>query len=286
MQSILKIGDMTIKYQYHFNDYFKDSIKQYEIDSNTYDYAIYVELTESYEKYDLDWHMSKNRYHFISDSLEVVTVYQHVEQKIYSQQIVFNKEEKIAYIRLNPKYVKDLAMQEYVLSGVIFLEMAVMHGFISLHASAISYMDEAILFSAPSQTGKSTQAKLWQAFDESVEVINDDKPLLYQNNGQFYIIGTPFSGKTAENKNKAVPLKSILFLKQGKINHHNVLSHKDMVKLILINAMKPKNKDSYEALLSRIEKLIDTIPIYEFIAIKDPSAVTYIHQLLYKEPKK
>ena len=46
--------------------------------------------------------------------------------------------------------------------------------------------------------------------------------------------------------------------------------------------MKPKNKDSYVQLLSRIEDLIKYIPIYEFIATKDPSAVTYIHEFLYE----
>ena len=59
MHSIFQIGDMTIKYQYHFNDYFKDSIKQHEVLKRYYDYQIYVELTESYEKYDLNYHVTK-----------------------------------------------------------------------------------------------------------------------------------------------------------------------------------------------------------------------------------
>jgi len=283
MVSILQIGDMRLKYQYQFDDYLKSSINRYQTNSSTYDWSLSVELTETYETYDLDFKIIKKRFHYIDEDIEVVTVYHDIDQDLYSQQLVFDKIKKEAFIRLNPKYVKDLAMQEYVLSGIVFLEMAVMHGFISLHASAISYKNEAILFSAPSTTGKSTQAKLWQAFDSSVEIINDDKPLLYKQNDTFYVIGSPFSGKTQENLNKAFPVKCILFLKQGKINVLNHLSHSDLIKNFLINTMKPKNKNAYNHLLSTINDLIYMIPIYEFSATKDMSAVTYIHEKLDKE---
>ncbi len=286
MQAILKIGDMTIKYQYHFNDYLKSSIDRYQTSEKTYDWTLSVELTETYQPYDLDFKVINKRYHYIDEAMEVVTVYHDIDNDLYSQQLVFDKHKKEAFIRLNPKYVKDLAMQEYVLSGIVFLEMAVMHGFVSLHASAINYQQEAILFSAPSTTGKSTQAKLWQKFDSSVEIINDDKPLLFKKDNRFYVIGSPFSGKTQENLNKSFPVKCILFLKQSNTNALIKLSHNDLVKKFLINTMKPKNKNAYHHLLSTINDFIHEIPIYEFNATKDMNAVTFIHEKLDKELSK
>ena len=161
--------------------------------------------------------------------------------------------------------------------------MAIMAGFIPLHASAINYQNEAILFSAPSMTGKSTQAKLWQTFDPKILIINDDKPLLFIKNNTFYVQGSPFSGKTSENMNIAIPLKTILFIKQSSTNHLSLLDAKKALPLVLKNTQKPKDLMVYEILLSNIDHLIKNIPMYTYQVTKDVSAVTYLHQKLYKK---
>lgn len=283
MVSIIQLGHMKIKYKYHFDNYFNGSIEQYESVDQSYDYEISVDITTSFETFNLDFIITKNRYHFISKDLEVITVYHDVNKNIYAQQIVFHKKLKTATIRLNPIYVKDLPTQEYVLSGVIFLEMAITEGFIPIHASAIKYRNQAILFSAPSQTGKSTQAKLWQSFDPSIEIINDDKPLLFVKDDIFYVQGSPFSGKTSENINLAVPLNTILFIEQSPYNQIELLNEKDALKQIIKNTQKPKDESAYHILLSNIDQLIKTIPMYHFQATKDENAVNYLHQKLYKK---
>lgn len=283
MISILRIGDMNIKYQYHFDDYFNDTMKQYEVDDEAFSYELLVELTSTFESFDFDWIIRNNRYHFISDDIEVVTVYHDVKQNIYSQQIVFNKKLKRAVIRLNPTYVNDLATQEYVLSGVIFLEMAIMSGFIPIHASAINYKNQAILFSAPSTTGKSTQAKLWQSFDQNISIINDDKPLLFVKDDKFYVQGSPFSGKTSENMNVSVPLKTILFIKQSRINQIDLLNETDALKEVIKNTQKPKDHKAYHILLTNIDKLINDIPMYEYQVTKDITAVDYLYEKIFKK---
>lgn len=283
MISILRIGDMIIKYQYHFDDYFNESIKQYEVKDQAFTYELLVDITSTFETFDFDWIIHKNRYHYISDDIEVITVYHDMNQKLFSQQIVFDKKLKKAVIRLNPIYVEDLSTQEYVLSGVIFLEMAIMSGFIPIHASAINYQNQAILFSAPSTTGKSTQSKLWQNFDQNISIINDDKPLLFLKDNKFYVQGSPFSGKTSENMNVSVPLKTILFIKQSRINQITMLDEKDALKEILKNTQKPKDQKTYFILLSQIDRLIKDIPMYNYQVTKDITAVDYLYQKLFKK---
>jgi hypothetical protein len=283
MVSILRIGDMCIKYQYHFDDYFDESIKQYEVSKQSYDYELLVELTSTFESFDFDWIIRKNRYHYISDDIEVITVYHNIEENLYSQQIVFNKKLKKAIIRLNPVYVENIATQEYVLSGVIFLEMAIMAGFIPIHASAINYQNQAILFSAPSTTGKSTQAKLWQHFNQDISIINDDKPLLFVKDNKFYVQGSPFSGKTSENMNVSIPLKTILFIKQSRINQIDLLNPTDALKEVIKNTQKPKDHQAYHILLTNIDKLIKDIPMYEYQVTKDITAVDYLYEKLFKK---
>lgn len=56
--------------------------------------------------------------------------------------------------------------------------------------------NSAILFTAPSGTGKSTHTRMWQeCFGERVTVINDDKPLIKINDSEAVIYGTPWCGK-------------------------------------------------------------------------------------------
>ena len=53
---IKKIGsglNETWTYQYHFDDYFNESIKQYEVKDQPYTYEILVELTSTFESFDL-----------------------------------------------------------------------------------------------------------------------------------------------------------------------------------------------------------------------------------------
>ena len=54
-----------------------------------------------------------------------------------------------------------------------------------LHASVINWKDKGILFSAPSGTGKSTQADLWKKY-EGAKVINGDRALIRKRKRRVY----------------------------------------------------------------------------------------------------
>ena len=64
-------------------------------------------------------------------------------------------------------FLGPLALEKHVLN----------HGGIVLHCSYIKYKEKAILFSAPSGTGKSTQASLWEQH-RGAKTINGDRALL------------------------------------------------------------------------------------------------------------
>ena len=54
------------------------------------------------------------------------------------------------------------------------------HNHYVLHSSYIVYHDQAILFTAPSGVGKSTQASLWQKY-RNIKIINGDRTLITKN---------------------------------------------------------------------------------------------------------
>ena len=86
-----------------------------------------------------------------------------------------------------------------------------------LHASYIDFRSEAILFTAPSQTGKSTQADLWVKH-AGAEIINGDRVLLRRRNDQWHAFGYPCCGSSYICENRTLPLRAIVVLEQGQEN--------------------------------------------------------------------
>lgn len=89
-------------------------------------------------------------------------------------------------------------------------------GFI-LHASFIRIGERAILFTAPSGTGKSTQADLWCRFRKA-ELINGDRAAVMVEDGKVFAYGIPFSGSSGVAKNAKLPLAAIVYLSQAPTN--------------------------------------------------------------------
>lgn len=86
-----------------------------------------------------------------------------------------------------------------------------------LHASYIDWNGKAILFSAPSQTGKSTQARLWETYEQT-EIINDDRVLLRKKDGVWNAYGYPSCGSSKICINRTLPIAALVILEQGKEN--------------------------------------------------------------------
>lgn len=98
------------------------------------------------------------------------------------------------------------------------------HGAVSIHASAISYRHEAILFLGRSGTGKSTHADLWRAYADGAVLLNDDNPTLRLEAGRLIAYGTPWSGKRGCYRNVGLPVRGIVRLSQGAENRYRALN--------------------------------------------------------------
>lgn len=86
-----------------------------------------------------------------------------------------------------------------------------------LHSSFIETDKGAILFTAPSGTGKSTQAELWRKYRGS-EVINGDRSGIWKENDTWMAGGVLWCGTSEIMKNRKMPLRAIVILKQGPEN--------------------------------------------------------------------
>ena len=85
---------------------------------------------------------------------------------------------------------------------------------ILMHASYIEYQGKAILFTAPSGTGKSTQADLWEKL-RGARILNGDRCAVQLREDGFYVCGVPFAGSSNICENVTLPLKTIVCLSQA-----------------------------------------------------------------------
>lgn len=91
-------------------------------------------------------------------------------------------------------------------------------GGLLLHASFIRMKNgQGLLFSAPSGTGKSTQAELWERL-EGADILNGDRAGLLRENDGWHAWGLPYAGSSGVYRNEGAPLTAIVLLRQAPEN--------------------------------------------------------------------
>ena len=106
--------------------------------------------------------------------------------------------------------------EKYLWNGIQLNVLLLYRRGLIFHASYIAYQGNAVLFTAPSQTGKSTQADLWQKY-RGAEILNGDKAGV-ELNGVPMAHGVPFSGTSGICRKKSYPLKAMVVLSQTPEN--------------------------------------------------------------------
>ena len=175
---------------------------------------------------------------------------------------------------------------EYIWSCFDFCRRLLDFDGFMIHASAVVYENKAYVFSAPSGTGKSTHTALWQKVfgEEKTYIINDDKPAIRFYGDEIMVCGTPWSGKTDKNKNKAVPLGGICFLERGVDNEIEELSPKTAIYKILNQTLRPVGEENMIKLLDLINKVLQNSKVYGMKCnMNDEAAIIAYKKMCGKE---
>lgn len=150
-----------------------------------------------------------------------------------------------------------------------------------LHSAYLYHQGEAILFSAPSGTGKSTQAGLWEQYRGS-RTVNGDRSLLRPVDGRWMAGGWPVCGSSEICHNEDTPIRAIVMLDQGPDNRIRRLSPMQAFSLlypqITINSW---NMQATARAMDRIEALIGQIPVYHLSCTISEEAVRCLEEQLY-----
>ena len=157
----------------------------------------------------------------------------------------------------------DESMRSFNMVGEVFRYHILQHDGVVLHSSSLAYRNQGILFSAPSGTGKSTHTGLWKRYlGDAVTIINDDSPAVRFFDGQPYLCGTPWSGKTDINTNLRVPLRAVVFLQRGSENKLFRLEPKEAFFRLLTQVMRPVFPDLMDLTMQHLQTLLACVPVF------------------------
>ena len=156
---------------------------------------------------------------------------------------------------------------------------------VSLHSSGITYNGQAVLFSAPSGTGKSTQTMLWKnVYGDKVSIINDDKPSIRIVDDKVYAYGSPWAGKTGINENKRAELKAILYIKRDTVPHIERMRETEAAMYVSSELNMPVSKKLLAMKMDILTELVRRVPVYAlYCNMEKESAITAKEELFGKE---
>lgn len=176
----------------------------------------------------------------------------------------------------------NISVRKFNMLAEVFRYVVLVRKGVIFHCSALSVRGEAILFSAPSGTGKSTHTGLWCKYVPGTEVFNDDSPAIMIEGEDVVAYGTPWCGKSDVNKNVRLKVKAVVFLERGITNEIRLLG----VKESFLHFADQSFRAPYTSLLGTVldlqEKVLKKVPMYKLKCNISKDAVDTVFNELFE----
>lgn len=149
-----------------------------------------------------------------------------------------------------------------------------------LHCAYIVHNGKAILFTAPSGTGKSTQAELWKAY-RGARIINGDRAAVRIVNGIPMAEGIPFAGSSQYCLNESWPLAAVVYLGQAKETTIQKLWGGQAFSRVWEGCtVNVWDKEDVELVTNSVMETIMKVPVFRLDCTPDESAVKALEAML------
>ena len=151
------------------------------------------------------------------------------------------------------------------------------------HAAQIAVKETGILFTAPSGTGKTTQAKLWETY-HGARRICADRTLVRRLPEGWRTFGYPLDGSEPICSEEEHALGAVVLLRQGQQNQVVRLNGRHAIAALMpqmvIDGWSAEAKAREIELLAN---LLEEIPVYQLTCTPDEMAVRCLEQRLIKD---
>ncbi len=281
-----KIADIVIRVNYNFEyDYSMSYIYDFIVDECPYDYDFYFEKVDNIKEYVKDNMKEVKRvgnYMYYVDNDNQEYCFHIIDDIIYGITVINDGVGYCYYVDEN--ILAYEVNHGYYLENYLCLEnILIKYDAMILHSCHIDYNDQAILFSAPSGTGKSTQGNLWKD-NFSARVINGDRTIIRKVENQWIAYGAPFCGTSGININHSEALSTIIVIRQFKENNVLRIPAFDAIKLLYSElTIHSWNQNYVNSTFDWLMMLINDVPVYLYQCTKENDAALYLKAFLESE---
>lgn len=160
-----------------------------------------------------------------------------------------------------------------------------MQGVISLHSACVEMDGQAVCFTAPSGTGKSTRAMRWvEAL--GAKLISGDRPSLKLDAAQVLACGVPWDGKEQIYRNVQRPLKMICVVVRGEQVCAVRLNRSQARQVLMQQAFLPMwDTEAAAAVMTMIRRILDRVPVVRLQCGPDEASARRAYDLIYRHPE-
>ena len=162
---------------------------------------------------------------------------------------------------------------------------SIRQGVMSVHSASVLLDGEAVCFSAPSGTGKSTRAVSWQSA-LGAELISGDRPAIRLTKTGGIVCGVPWDGKECHYRNIRAPLKALCMLRRGDFTRVRRLSPAQIRRELMHQCFIPMwDTDTAAEAMMLVSMMARRLPVYRVICGPDGDAARALREILYHHPE-
>lgn len=183
-------------------------------------------------------------------------------------------------VQLLEKSFPGAVSSRTLLSAVGAEHLVVEAGGVILHCSYIDIGGKAVLFTAPSETGKSTQAELWKQL-RGAGIINGDRAAMRFADGKAWAMGIPFAGSSIYCENRTLPLAAIVCLGQAPETSIRRLTGFSAFRRVWEGcSVNCWDRTDMERASATVSEILNQVPVFALDCTPDESAVIALERAM------
>ena len=169
---------------------------------------------------------------------------------------------------------------ELFLTG--FYSYACLHQTMMMHASAVKYRNQAVLFTAPSGTGKTTQAELWQQYTDA-SILNGDRVFIKQETDRKLTAwGSPWAGSSPYIVNDRAEVAAVVVLEQAGYESLDRIPPLEAMAELSDNAFLPLwDEKCLQGMLGVLDCLLESVPVYRLCCRPNEASVRLVRDEIF-----
>ena len=166
----------------------------------------------------------------------------------------------------------------YPLNQILMIMLLSLNRGVLIHACGVNDNGHGYLFPGNSTHGKSTIAKLWS--ESGATILNDDRIIVREKDGEFWMYGTPWHGDFNEVSPKALPIRKLFLLKHSKKNSIVPKKDAEAVSMLLTRSFPPLwDQKGMDYTLGFLDRIVSKLPCYELDFLPDKRIIDFVRNL-------